>query len=94
MRNSPMINMTNTSADPAVEQPSARRGARTVAGVFPRTPFHWVGNGFRVSSYFPRPSLPAERVSPFLLMDYGPPNEFAPLAQGQRGVGPDRHRLG
>jgi hypothetical protein len=87
-----LSNMAYTSVDPAVEQPSARRGARTVAGVFPRTPFHWVGNGFRVSSYFPRPSLPAERVSPFLLMDYGPPNEFAPLAQGQRGVGWHPHR--
>ncbi len=71
---------------------SASKGARTVAGVFPRTPFHWVGDGFHVSSYFPRPSLPAERVSPFLLMDYGPPHEFAPLAEGQRGVGWHPHR--
>src|ERR1700690_2052733 len=38
------------------------------------------------------PSPLAERVSPFLLMDYGPPHEFAPLAQGQRGVGWHPHR--
>ena len=65
---------------------------RSVAGVFKSTPFHWVGDGFRVSSYFPRPSLPAERVSPFVLMDYGPPHEFAPLARGKRGVGWHPHR--
>jgi redox-sensitive bicupin YhaK (pirin superfamily) len=51
-----------------------------------------VGDGFFVSSYFPRPSLPAERVSPFLLMDYGPPREFEPLARGERGVGWHPHR--
>jgi redox-sensitive bicupin YhaK (pirin superfamily) len=67
-------------------------GPRTIAGIFRSTPFHWVGNGFYVSSYFPRADLPAERVSPFLLMDYGPPREFAPLASGQRGVGWHPHR--
>ncbi len=72
--------------------PSATGSARTVAGVFASTPFHWVGDGFHVSTYFPRPSLPADRVSPFLLMDYGPPQEFAPLSQGQRGVGWHPHR--
>jgi hypothetical protein len=66
--------------------------ARGVAGVFRSTPFHWVGDGFRVSSYFPRPSLPAERVSPFVLMDYGPPKEFEALATGKRGVGWHPHR--
>ena len=86
-----MSNAAHTPVGSGTE-PSASRGARTVAGVFPPTPFHWVGDGFRVSSYFPRPSLPAERVSPFLLMDYGPPHEFAPLAQGQRGVGWHPHR--
>ncbi len=70
-----------------------RSGAlRSVAGIFPRTPFHWVGDGFRVATYFPRPSLPADRVSPFLLMDYGPPNDFAPLQEGKRGVGWHPHR--
>jgi hypothetical protein len=67
-------------------------GSRTVAGIYRSAPFHWVGNGFFVSSYFPRPDLPAERVSPFILMDYGPPREFAPLANGQRGVGWHPHR--
>jgi len=86
-----MSHAATPSAGPRTE-PSARRSARTVAGVFARTPFHWVGDGFQVSTYFPRPSLPADRVSPFLLMDYGPPHDFAPLAQGQRGVGWHPHR--
>jgi redox-sensitive bicupin YhaK (pirin superfamily) len=68
------------------------RQARSVAGIFRSTPFHWVGDGFYVSSYFPRPGLTAERVSPFLLMDYGPTREFTPLAEGQRGVGWHPHR--
>ena len=70
----------------------ARASRRSVAGVFRSTGFHWVGDGFFVSSYFPRPSLPAERVSPFLLMDYGPAREFAPLPRGERGVGWHPHR--
>src|SRR6185369_5737853 len=65
---------------------------RTVAEVHRSAGFHWVGDGFHVSTYFPRPQLPAERVSLFVLMDYGPPHEFAPLAEGQRGVGWHPHR--
>jgi redox-sensitive bicupin YhaK (pirin superfamily) len=67
-------------------------GARTVEGIFRSSSFHWVGNGFHVSTYFPSRDLPAERVSPFVLMDYGPPKEFAPLAGGRRGVGWHPHR--
>ncbi|MGH7293960.1 MAG: pirin family protein [Polyangiaceae bacterium] len=68
-------------------------GTRSIAGIYRSTPYHWVGDGFFVASYFPRPGLPAERVSPFLLMDYGPPREFEPLPAGrQRGVGWHPHR--
>lgn len=65
---------------------------RSVEGVYGSTTFHWVGNGFFVSTYFPSEQLPSERVSPFVLMDYGPPKEFAPLARGKRGVGWHPHR--
>jgi redox-sensitive bicupin YhaK (pirin superfamily) len=65
---------------------------RTVAGLHRSTGFHWVGNGFEVSTYFPSAKLPAERVSPFVLMDYGPAKDFPPLAQGKRGVGWHPHR--
>jgi redox-sensitive bicupin YhaK (pirin superfamily) len=65
---------------------------RSVEGVHRSTGFHWVGNGFHVSTYFPSGGLPAERVSPFVLMDYGPPRDFTPLAVGKRGVGWHPHR--
>src|SRR5882757_9264541 len=65
---------------------------RSVEGVHRSTGFHWVGNGFHVSTYFPSEALPPERVSPFVLMDYGPPKPFAPLASGKRGVGWHPHR--
>jgi len=65
---------------------------RTVEGIHRSTGFHWVGNGFHVSTYFPSAKLPAERVSPFVLMDYGPTKEFGPLARGKRGVGWHPHR--
>jgi redox-sensitive bicupin YhaK (pirin superfamily) len=67
-------------------------GARSVEGIHRSTTFHWVGNGFHVSTYFPSAELASERVSPFVLMDYGPPKEFAPLARGKRGVGWHPHR--
>jgi redox-sensitive bicupin YhaK (pirin superfamily) len=79
---------SSTSSVPS----AAVSDARTVEGIFKSTTFHWVGNGFHVSTYFPSPRLPAERVSPFVLMDYGPPKEFTPLASGKRGVGWHPHR--
>jgi redox-sensitive bicupin YhaK (pirin superfamily) len=69
-----------------------RQSSRSVEGVHRSTTFHWVGNGFHVSTYFPSEGLPAERVSPFVLMDYGPPKEFTALARGKRGVGWHPHR--
>jgi redox-sensitive bicupin YhaK (pirin superfamily) len=67
-------------------------GLRSVEAVHKSTTFHWVGNGFHVSTYFPSAALRAERVSPFVLMDYGPPKEFGALARGKRGVGWHPHR--
>ena len=85
--------MTNQAKAGRVQgTPEARAGERTVEAVHSSTTFHWVGNGFHVSTYFPGERLPAERVSPFVLMDYGPPKAFAPLAHGKRGVGWHPHR--
>jgi redox-sensitive bicupin YhaK (pirin superfamily) len=67
-------------------------GARSVETVHRSTTFHWVGNGFHVSTYFPGEDLPAERTSPFVLMDYGPGKDFPPLERGKRGVGWHPHR--
>jgi quercetin 2,3-dioxygenase len=66
--------------------------ARTVEGIHRSTTFHWVGNGFHVSTYFPSAALDAARTSPFVLMDYGPAKDFPPLARGKRGVGWHPHR--
>ena len=66
--------------------------SRSVEAVHKSTGFHWVGNGFHVSTYFPSPGLSSERTSPFVLMDYGPGKEFAPASNGKRGVGWHPHR--
>jgi redox-sensitive bicupin YhaK (pirin superfamily) len=83
-----------TTASPALQPEAARAKTpfRTVEGIHKSTTFHWVGNGFYVSTYFPSAKLPAERVSPFVLMDYGPPKDFAPTAKGKHGVGWHPHR--
>jgi len=73
-------------------EPRALAETRTVESVHRATTFHWVGNGFYVSTYFPSGGLPAERTSPFVLMDYGPSKELRPLARGKRGVGWHPHR--
>src|ERR1700689_4667060 len=84
------------NATTPIDRPLAVHGVpsrvRSVEGIHKSTTFHWVGNGFFVSTYFPSSKLPAERVSPFVLMDYGPPKAFEPLAHGKRGVGWHPHR--
>jgi redox-sensitive bicupin YhaK (pirin superfamily) len=88
-----MFHMTTTSAASTVTAASHDEGReRTVEGIHQSTAFHWVGDGFHVSTYFPSAKLPSERVSPFLLMDYGPPHEFEALPEGKRGVGWHPHR--
>lgn len=53
---------------------------------------HWVGDGFPVRSIFTYNDL-AKEISPFLLMDYAGPAEFAPDPSGyRRGVGEHPHR--
>jgi quercetin 2,3-dioxygenase len=72
---------TNVSTEP-------RRVDRVVAAPRP----HWVGDGFHVSGFF-NPIPEAQRkLSPFLLLDYGAPEEFPPTANARRGVGPHPHR--
>ena len=51
---------------------------------------HWVGDGFPVRSLFSYQSHGKE-LSPFLLLDFAGPNEFAP-ADTPRGVGQHPHR--
>jgi redox-sensitive bicupin YhaK (pirin superfamily) len=85
-----MSNQTRTAETAA--KPVALAETRTVESVHRSTTFHWVGNGFHVSTYFPSEALPPERTSPFVLMDYGPSRQFTPLGHGKRGVGWHPHR--
>jgi quercetin 2,3-dioxygenase len=84
--------MNTTISESRTPTPASPSGVRSVEAIHRSTGFHWVGNGFHVSTYFPSANLPAERVSPFVLMDYGPPKTFGPLPQGKRGVGWHPHR--
>ncbi|HEX3343792.1 MAG TPA: pirin family protein, partial [Polyangiaceae bacterium] len=88
------MNITSPPSPAAVALPpsAAPDALRSVEGIHRSTSFHWVGDGFFVSTYFPGRQLPAERVSPFVLMDYGPGKDFAPAARGKRGVGWHPHR--
>jgi redox-sensitive bicupin YhaK (pirin superfamily) len=51
---------------------------------------HWVGDGFPVRTLFAYPGL-GQTISPFLLLDYAGPAEFAPTTR-RRGVGEHPHR--
>ena len=51
---------------------------------------HWVGNGFPVRSVFDYNGLGRE-LSPFLLLDYAAPYQFAP-GKEKRGVGGHPHK--
>jgi redox-sensitive bicupin YhaK (pirin superfamily) len=51
---------------------------------------HWVGNGFPVRTLFSHQGQ-GEQISPFLLLDYAGPAQFAPSDE-PRGVGEHPHR--
>ena len=63
---------------------------KKVVGIVPSPRGHWVGDGFPVRSLFSYDQYGA-RLSPFLLLDYAGPAEFAPTARA-RGVGEHPHR--
>ena len=65
---------------------------RTVEAVLAPPAPHMVGDGFRVSNFFPQGyNMPQDRLSPFFLLDYGPPVDFSPREE-PRGVGVHPHR--
>lgn len=51
---------------------------------------HWVGDGFPVRNIFSYNDI-AEKISPFLLLDYAGPAHFEPTTR-RRGVGAHPHR--
>ncbi len=54
-------------------------------------PRHWVGDGFFVAGYFSRVRDAAQRLSPFVLLDYHPVHTYTPT-DTPRGVGVHPHR--
>lgn len=64
---------------------------KNIERVFRGLPEHWVGDGFRVSNYFPGASDFIKRMSPFFLLDYHAPYEYSPTTK-RRGVGTHPHR--
>jgi quercetin 2,3-dioxygenase len=63
---------------------------KAVAGIYHAPAGHWVGDGFPVRTLFSYDRL-GKLLSPFLLLDYAGPNEFAPAVK-PRGVGEHPHR--
>lgn len=64
--------------------------ARKIMRINRGTGGHWVGDGFPVKTMFSYDSQ-AEEISPFLLLDYAGPMEFAP-SDARRGVDQHPHR--
>jgi len=63
---------------------------KKILGVYSAPRPHWVGDGFPVRSLFSYDSH-GEHLSPFLLLDYAGPTQFA-AAKRPRGVGEHPHR--
>jgi len=63
---------------------------KKILGVHSAPRPHWVGDGFPVRSLFSYDNL-GKQLSPFLLLDYAGPAQFAPATQ-KRGVGVHPHR--
>ena len=63
---------------------------KALTGIYHSPSGHWVGDGFPVRTMFSYDRL-GKQVSPFLLLDYAGPMDFAPAAQ-PRGVGEHPHR--
>jgi redox-sensitive bicupin YhaK (pirin superfamily) len=63
---------------------------KALQGVYSSPKGHWVGDGFPVRSLFSYDGL-GQHLSPFLLLDYAGPAQFAPASR-PRGVGEHPHR--
>lgn len=63
---------------------------KQVQHVYRSASTHWVGDGFHVRNLFPSNDL-GQRISPFLLLDYAGPTDFAPT-DTPHGVGEHPHR--
>ena len=64
---------------------------RPIEKKYQGSPFHMVGDGFRVMNFFPNGNALAQRLNPFILLDYNPAHYFA-ATKTPRGVGAHPHR--
>ncbi len=76
--------MPSTSAQTTTVTP------RSLTGVYPPGPEHWVGDGFYVKTVF-WPQIDAQMLSPFLLLDHAARRRFD-ASPFKRGVGEHPHR--
>jgi quercetin 2,3-dioxygenase len=68
----------------------SKRKMKKLTSIHQSSEMHWVGDGFPVRSIFDYNGLGRE-LTPFLLLDYAPPYQFAPGAE-RRGVGGHPHK--
>ena len=64
---------------------------RKITQIYNAPQTHWVGNGFKVAPLFSHMGED-KQTSPFLMLDYAAPMEFAPNQAAPRGVGAHPHR--
>jgi redox-sensitive bicupin YhaK (pirin superfamily) len=64
---------------------------RAIENKYQGSPFNMVGDGFRVMNFFPNGNALAERLNPFILLDYNPAHYFS-ATNTPRGVGAHPHR--
>jgi redox-sensitive bicupin YhaK (pirin superfamily) len=65
---------------------------KAIEAVYPPGPAHFVGDGFRVHNFIPsRHGLDMQRMTPFIMMDYGAKFHFPP-SDAPKGVGVHPHR--
>ena len=84
-------NLIERRTPPSPEQTAQSKKQRTIEGVYRPPSLHWVGDGFRVAGYFSEIPDAVEKLSPFLMLDYHPPYDYAPATR-PRGVGVHPHR--
>ena len=64
---------------------------RRIKKIYAAPAKHWVGDGFHVSSLFSHMDEIDKQTSPFLMLDYGIPEYFAPNNGPAHGVGQHPH---
>lgn len=63
---------------------------RSIEAIFNPPPHHWVGDGLKVHNFIPT-RIPMQRISPFVMLDYGATNYIQP-SDTPKGVGAHPHR--